>query len=99
MRERYDRDVEDFLFSLSFQRSGSTKMSKIWCISAPLYSHTDWGGFLKTAQALQTMGHEVLWISEESLEAPIAAAGLPFLAVRRTGWLWPPPPTPDFSTM
>lgn len=74
-------------------------MAKIWCISAPLYSHTDWGGFLKTAQALQAIGHEVIWVSEESLSGAIAAAGLPFLAVRKTGWLWPPPPAPDLTTI
>jgi UDP:flavonoid glycosyltransferase YjiC (YdhE family) len=29
----------------------------------------------------------------------IAAAGLPFAPVRRTGWLWPPPPAPDLSAI
>ena len=29
----------------------------------------------------------------------VAAAGLPFAPVRRTGWLWPPPPAPDLSAI
>jgi MGT family glycosyltransferase len=72
---------------------------KFWCISAPLYSHTDWGGFLKTAQLLQAQGHEVIWVSEATLENAVSAQGLAFEAVRKTGWLWPPPPTPDLTTI
>lgn len=74
-------------------------MARFWFLSAPLYSHTDWGGFLKTAQALQARGHDVLWVSERPLAGPIAAAGLPFAEVAHTGWLWPPPPAPDFTAM
>lgn len=74
-------------------------MATFWCVSAPLYSHTDWGGFLKTAQALAAIGHEVIWVSEASLEPAIAAANLRFEAIERTGWLWPPPPPPDLSTL
>ena len=74
-------------------------MSRFWFLSAPLYSHTDWGGFLKTAQALQRRGHEVLWVSEAPLAGAIAAAGLPFAPVAHSGWLWPPPPAPDLSTL
>ncbi len=74
-------------------------MAKIWCISAPLFSHTDWGGFLKTARELQLRGHDVTWISEEGLVGAVTNAGIPFKAVRKTGWLWPPPPPPDISTL
>jgi MGT family glycosyltransferase len=74
-------------------------MAKFWVISAPLFSHTDWGGYLKTAQQLQRLGHKVTWVSGENLRRPIEAAGLPFAAVAQTGWLWPPPPAPDVSTM
>ncbi|GAB1421845.1 hypothetical protein MASR2M15_20370 [Anaerolineales bacterium] len=74
-------------------------MAKIWCLSAPLYSHTDWGGFLNTAKALQQLGHEVLWISEKSLAEAIQHAGLDFHPVEKTGWLWPPPPPPDLTTI
>jgi MGT family glycosyltransferase len=74
-------------------------MAKFWMISAPLFSHTDWGGYLKTAQQLQALGHEVIWVSSESLRRPVESAGLPFLGVADTGWLWPPPPAPDVSTM
>lgn len=74
-------------------------MATIWCISAPLFSHTDWGGFLKTAQALAARGHNVTWVSEESLRGAVERGGIPFVAVERTGWLWPPPPAPDVSAM
>ena len=70
-------------------------MSSYWFLSAPLFSHTDWGGFLKTAQALQARGHTVRWVSEQPLAGPVTAAGLPFSEVAHTGWLWPPPPAPD----
>lgn len=74
-------------------------MAKYWFVSAPLYSHTDWGGYLKTAQALQAHGHEVTWVSGASLARAVSAAGVPFLAVEQTGWLWPPPPPPDLTTI
>ncbi|MDX1993755.1 MAG: glycosyltransferase [bacterium] len=74
-------------------------MTKFWFISAPLFSHTDWGGFLKTAKALQARGHDILWISGESLRRAVESAGIPFRAIRQTGWLWPPPPAPDLSTI
>lgn len=74
-------------------------MARFWFVSAPLYSHTDWGGFLKTAQALKSAGHDVLWISGESLAGAMRKAGIPFRAIRETGWLWPPPPPPDLTTI
>lgn len=72
-------------------------MSRFWFISAPLFSHTDWGGFLKTAKELRQRGHDILWISEAPLQSAIQAAGLPFRAIPKTGWLWPPPPPPDLT--
>ena len=72
-------------------------MASFWFASAPLYSHSDWGGFLKTAQALQEHGHDILWLSEAPLENAIRRSGIPFTAIRKTGWLWPPPPPPDLS--
>lgn len=72
-------------------------MARFWFISAPLYSHTDWGGFLKTAGALRARGHDVLWLSESPLERAITQQGLAFRAIRETGWLWPPPAPPDLS--
>jgi hypothetical protein len=74
-------------------------MAKFWCISAPLYSHTDWGGFLKTALILQAQGHDILWVSQASLENAILQKGLAFAAIDETGWLWPPPPTPDLTSI
>jgi MGT family glycosyltransferase len=74
-------------------------MSKFWFVSAPLFSHTDWGGFLKTAQALIRQGHDVTWVSENNLAGTMAAAGVPFAPIRCTGWLWPPPPAPDLAAM
>lgn len=74
-------------------------MAKFWFVSAPLYSHLDWGGYLKTAQALQARGHDVTWVSENALGGALAAANVPFAPIRKTGWLWPPPPVPDLTTM
>src|SRR5690606_33550723 len=74
-------------------------MSKIWFISAPLLGHLDWGGLLKTAQALQQRGHEVSWLSGQPVAGAITNAGVQFIPVRQTGWLWPPPPAPDLSTI
>ena len=74
-------------------------MATFWFISAPLYSHTDWGGFLKTAQTLQARGHDVLWLSETPLERAITQRGIIFRAIRETGWLWPPPPPPELSSI
>lgn len=72
-------------------------MARIWCVSAPLYSHTDWGGYLRTARALQARGHDVTWVSGEALRGAISGAGLRFAALEDTGWLWPPPPAPDLT--
>jgi hypothetical protein len=74
-------------------------MSHFWFTSAPLYSHLDWGGFLLTAQELQRAGHQVTWVSSEPLRRHIVHAGLSFEPIPETGWLWPPPPQPDVSTM
>lgn len=74
-------------------------MASFWFISAPLPGHLDWGGFLKTAQALQRQGHEVLWVSQPGIRGLVEAAGVPFAAISETGWLWPPPPAPDLSTI
>lgn len=74
-------------------------MAKFWFVSAPLFSHLDWGGYLKTAQALIRRGHDVTWVSENTVGGALAAAGVPFAPVRKTGWLWPPPPAPDLTTI
>jgi MGT family glycosyltransferase len=72
-------------------------MSKIWFISAPLLGHLDWGGLLKTAQTLRQRGHDVSWLSGQPVAGAIANAGVKFVPVRQTGWLWPPPPVPDLT--
>jgi UDP:flavonoid glycosyltransferase YjiC (YdhE family) len=74
-------------------------MAHFWCISAPLFSHADWGGYLRTARALARKGHRVTWLSGESLRAPIEGAGLPFVAISESGWRWPPPPMPEIGDM
>jgi len=74
-------------------------MAEFWFISAPLPGHLDWGGYLKTAQALQAAGERVLWISGPPVARAIEAAGLPFAAVPHTGWLWPLPPPPDLAAL
>jgi MGT family glycosyltransferase len=70
-------------------------VSSFWFISAPLPGHLDWGGMLKTAQVLQTLGHRVLWVSQPGLAPLVQAAGIDFAPIAETGWLWPPPPLPD----
>ena len=74
-------------------------MAIIWFVSAPLYSHTDWGGFLKTALVLKQRGHEIIWVSEATLADAVQAKGIRFEAIPHTGWLWPPPPVPDLSSI
>ena len=74
-------------------------MATFWFISAPLFGHLDWGGFLKTAHSLQQRGHQVTWVSEAQIGGAVTSAGIPFTPIRRTGWLWPPAPAPDLSTI
>lgn len=74
-------------------------MATYWFVSAPLFSHTDWGGYLKTAQALQGLGHQVIWVSGSALANVMQNAGIEFAEIEQTGWLWPPPPLPDTSTL
>jgi MGT family glycosyltransferase len=74
-------------------------MATFWFISAPLPGHLDWGGSLRTADALQRRGHEVLWVSEASIGGLVESAGIAFAPIAHTGWLWPPPPAPDLSTL
>jgi len=70
-------------------------MAEFWFVSAPLHGHLDWGGFLKTALAVQGMGYRTVWISEPPIAGVVERAGLPFAAIPHTGWLWPLPPPPD----
>ena len=70
-------------------------MPSFWFASAPLPGHLDWGGMLKTAQALREAGHDVLWVSQPPVGGLLEAAGIDFAPVAETGWLWPPPPLPD----
>lgn len=72
-------------------------MATFWFVSAPLFSHTDWGGFMKTAHALRDQGHDVLWVSGEGIRAAVEKQGIPFRVIAQTGWLWPPPPPPDLA--
>jgi MGT family glycosyltransferase len=74
-------------------------MSKIWFISAPLLGHLDWGGLLKTAQALARRGHDVSWLSGQPIAGAVRSAGVNFVPVGQTGWLWPPPSAPDLSSI
>lgn len=76
-----------------------TNMANFWFVSAPLVSHTDWGGVLKMAKVLHQQGHQVLWVSGDKLAQFVESHGLTFRAIRETGWLWPPPPPPDLSTI
>jgi MGT family glycosyltransferase len=74
-------------------------MAHFWFASAPLFSHLDWGGFLKTAVELHQRGHKITWVSGESVRGAVESAELDFAPVTETGWLWPPPPQPDVTQM
>lgn len=74
-------------------------MAKFWFISAPLFGHLDWGGYLKTAQALSKQGHEVIWVSQPKIGGYLLQQGITFAPIEETGWLWPPPPPPDLTTI
>ncbi len=73
-------------------------MARFWFTSAPLPGHLDWGGLLRTAQALRDQGHDVLWVSEARIAPLVTNAGVAFAAIPQTGWLWPPPPLPTPGT-
>ncbi|MCC7446411.1 MAG: glycosyltransferase family 1 protein [Anaerolineae bacterium] len=74
-------------------------MASFWFVSAPLAGHLDWGGLLKTAQAVQAAGHDVVWVSQPPIAPLVSAAGIAFAPIAETGWLWPPPPMPDPHTL
>lgn len=74
-------------------------MGTYWFVSAPLFGHLDWGGYLKTAQAVQNRGHEVIWVSQSQIGGYIQQQGIKFAPIKETGWLWPPPPQPDLSNI
>ncbi|MFQ5576449.1 MAG: hypothetical protein ACE5G8_05605, partial [Anaerolineae bacterium] len=60
--------------------------------SAPLFSHLDWGGYLKTAIELSRRGRRVLWAMEPGPVAEtIRRAGVEVAEVDTIGWHW------DFS--
>ncbi len=71
-------------------------MAKFWFVSAPLPGHLDWGGFLRTAQALQAAGHAVIWVSAPPIAGMVQDSGISFGSIPETGWLWPLPP-PDLD--
>src|SRR5579859_14405 len=74
-------------------------MATFWFISAPLPGHLDWGGFLPTAKTLLTRGHQVKWLSQTEIGGLVESAGVPLVPIAHTGWLWPPPPAPDLSSL
>ncbi|NDJ75753.1 MAG: glycosyltransferase family 1 protein, partial [Chloroflexi bacterium] len=73
-------------------------MTKFWFTSAPLPGHLDWGGLIRTAQALHARGHDVVWVSEAQIGPLVEQQGLPFRAIEHSGWRWPPPPLPTPGT-
>ena len=74
-------------------------MARFWFVSAPILSHLDWGGFLRTAIQLQQDWHQVLWISGEPVRPMLQASGLPFVTIDETGWQPNPPPPLDLTTL
>ncbi len=61
--------------------------------------HLDWGGLLRTARTLRAAGHSVSWLSGPQVGRALVRAGLNFIPLDETGWLWPPPPLPDVSRL
>lgn len=74
-------------------------MATYWFTAAPVLSHLDWGGFLKTARYLHAQGDTVIGISGEAMRSPLAGARIPFEAIPETGWLATLPPLPDPATI
>ncbi|HVO44604.1 MAG TPA: hypothetical protein VMT34_18385, partial [Aggregatilineales bacterium] len=74
-------------------------MASFWFVSAPLPGHLDWGGMMQTAQYLRDGGHDVVWVSQPPIQALVESHGIAFAEIAESGWLWPPPPAPDFSTL
>ena len=74
-------------------------MAGIWFVSAPLPGHLDWGGLLRTAMALRRRGHPLRWLSGPQVRRALTQAGVEFVTLDETGWLWPPPPLPDVSSL
>ena len=74
-------------------------MADFWFVSAPLPGHLDWGGLSRTAQALAQAGHRVSWLSGAQVAGAVTRAGLDFVPLQQTGWLWPPPPLPDVTQL
>lgn len=62
---------------------------RILFVSTPQPAHLDWGGYLATAQRLVAAGHSVLWASGDAVQTQVAAAGVPFAAIKETGWIDP----------
>ena len=67
-------------------------MAKFWFVSAPLRSHTDWGGMLLTALHLKRLGQEVDWLSGTEIADFISDTPINSRIINETGWNWPPPP-------
>lgn len=63
--------------------------------SAPLFSHLDWGGYLKTAQILAQRGHRVIWVAEEGpIAERVSQTGLEVEVVEAIGFDWDLPEEP-----
>jgi MGT family glycosyltransferase len=65
---------------------------RVLFLSAQLPGHLDWGGYLATARALMERGHEILWASGNEVLPLVEREGVPAIALKSTGWRWPPPP-------
>ncbi|MCY3935270.1 MAG: glycosyltransferase [Chloroflexi bacterium] len=66
-------------------------MANFWFVSAPMRSHTDWGGMYLTAEQLKRTGHRVRWLSGPEIAGLFRASPVPFHPLPQTGWHWPPP--------
>ncbi|WP_322797855.1 glycosyltransferase [Thermoflexus sp.] len=64
-------------------------------VSAPLWGHLDYGGYLELAVALARRGHRVLWASGPMVQEAVVRRGLPFVPLPSAGWRWLPPLRPE----
>lgn len=66
-------------------------MANFWFVSAPIRSHTDWGGMHLTAEELNRAGHRVSWLSGPEIDGMFCNSQISFHSLQETGWHWPPP--------
>ena len=80
-------------------RTGSTlSWHAFWFVSAPLFTATPIGA-ASSRRRKRCSARTRYSLAQRSAagKRDHAQSGIPFVAIRKTGWLWPPPPQPDLS--